>query len=93
MEQNIINCKDLFLKERYIYLLLKTTSSIADHKQTILYYENMEPHLSQLLLFRIGRGVSMQELFTTLVIMPVHFMNSVRYLINLNPKEQKQDIV
>lgn len=39
MEQNIINCKDLFLKERYIYLLLKTTSSIADHKQTILYYE------------------------------------------------------
>ena len=39
MEQNIVNCKDLFLKERYIYLLLKTTSSIADHKQTILYYE------------------------------------------------------
>ena len=39
MEQNIVNCKDLFLKERYIYLLLKTTSSIADYKQTILYYE------------------------------------------------------
>ena len=39
LEQNINNCKDAFVKERYIYLLLKTTSSIGDHKQTIFYYE------------------------------------------------------
>jgi hypothetical protein len=39
VEQNISTCKDPFVKERYIYLLLKTTSSIADHNQTIYYYE------------------------------------------------------
>lgn len=39
LEQNIRNCKDPFVKERYIYLLMKTTSSIGDHNQTIYYYE------------------------------------------------------
>lgn len=40
LEQNIKSCTDLFLKERYIYLLIKTSMSVNDHKSTINFYEN-----------------------------------------------------
>jgi len=39
IEQNMNKCKDVFVKERYLYTLLKTSASIGDHVQTIRHFE------------------------------------------------------
>ncbi len=43
LEQKINNCKETFIQERYIYLLLKLSFAIEDYNQTIRFFNTYTP--------------------------------------------------
>jgi hypothetical protein len=45
IENNLMNEEDVFLKERYLYLLIKTSALLKDYKSVVNYYEQYRPKI------------------------------------------------